>query len=201
MNQYHAGLLALVISLAVSSAAFAQGRQMTPAERAQMQQEIQYQKQLKAKADQDAQTSYTQQCKMVAGQLACTSGPAKPQTQNKVVRDPSPQIGTAWQGDAPKTTTKVIRDTSSPQIGTAWQSDAAKTTTKLGAARDGHETGKRPRGGDRDLRGEASQNARRAADQRAMQQEIADQAKIKALQKPAVQNQTCTMVAGKLNCQ
>jgi hypothetical protein len=86
MNQYNAVFLALV-SLAVSSTAFAQGRQMTPAERAQMQQEIHWQKQMKAKADQDAQTSYTQQCKMVAGQLACTGGPAK---QNKVVRGSSP---------------------------------------------------------------------------------------------------------------
>ena len=82
---------------------------MTPAERAQMQQEIQWQQRMKAKAAQDAQTSYTQQCKMVAGQLACTGGPAKPQTtQNKVVRGTSsPQIGTAWQGNAPRTTPKV----------------------------------------------------------------------------------------------
>ena len=102
---FNAVFLALFVSLVVSSTAFAQGRQMTPAERAQLQQEIQWQKQMKAKAAQDAQTSYTQQCKMVAGQLACTGGPAKPQTsQNKVVRGTSsPQIGTA------KTTPKVTR--------------------------------------------------------------------------------------------
>ena len=96
MHKLNAGLLAIAIALAGSSTALAQ----TAKQRLEMQNEIAWQKKLKA--EQAASATTTQKCYMKAGSMVCGGGSALPKnTVAPVVRKSAVvpvegKIGTAY---------------------------------------------------------------------------------------------------------
>lgn len=96
MHKLNAVFLAIAIALASSSTALAQ----TAKQRSEMQNEIAWQKKLKA--EQAASATTTQKCYLKAGSMVCSDGSAPPKnTVAPVVRKPAAvpvegKIGTAY---------------------------------------------------------------------------------------------------------